>query len=48
MLSLTKANIIKQKQTHRYKEQTSGYQWGESGGEGQDRSRGLSGINCYV
>ena len=41
MLSLTKANIIKQKQTHRYKEQTSGYQWGESGGEGQDRSRGL-------
>ena len=34
-------NIKKQKQTHRYKEQTSGYQWGECGGEGKDRSRGL-------
>ena len=24
------------KQTHRYREQTSGYQWGEDWGEGQD------------
>ena len=26
--------IAKQKQTHRYREQTSGYQWGEGRGEG--------------
>ena len=25
-------NIAKKKQTHRYREQTSGYQWGEVGG----------------
>ena len=25
-------NITKQKQTHRYREQTSGYQWGEGKG----------------
>ena len=24
------------KQTHRYRKQTSGYQWGEGMGEGQD------------
>ena len=35
-------NIIKKKQTHRYREQTSGYQWG--GGEGQYRSRGKKGL----
>ena len=29
-------NIIKQKLTHRCKEQTSGYQWGEGTGAGQD------------
>ena len=28
-------NIKTQKQTHRYKEQTSGYQWGEEGAKGQ-------------
>ena len=28
-------NIMKQKQTHRYKEQTSGYQWGEGRGRGR-------------
>ena len=27
-------NITKKKQTHRYREQTSGYQWGEGKGEG--------------
>ena len=32
-------NITKQKLTHRYVEQTSGYQWGEGNGEGQDRGR---------
>ena len=41
-------NITEQKQTHRYKEQTSGYQQGEGGGEGQDRGRGLRGTNYYV
>ena len=28
-------NVTKRKQTHRYREQTSGYQWGERKGEGQ-------------
>ena len=28
-------NIIKQKQTHRYREQTSGQQWGEEAGRGK-------------
>ena len=27
--------IIKQKQTHRYREQIIGYQWGETSGEGK-------------
>ena len=30
-------NITKQKQTHRYREQTSGYQW--VGGEGRGRDK---------
>ena len=34
-------NITEKKQTDRYKEQTSGYQWGEGRGDGQDRGRGL-------
>ena len=38
----------KQKQTHKYREQTSGYQWGEGSEEGQDRSRGLRDTNYYV
>ena len=40
--------ITKKKQTHRYKKQTSGYQWGEGMGEGQDKDRGLRGTNYYV
>ena len=40
--------ITKQKQTHRYREQISGYRWGEGCGEGQDRGRGLRGTNNYV
>ena len=36
------------KQTHGYREQTSGYQWGERSGEGYDRGRGLRGTNCNV
>ena len=38
-------NIIKKMQTHRYREQTSGYQWGEGVGGGQDRGWGLRGTN---
>ena len=39
-------NKKKKRQTHRYREQTNNYQWREgSGGEGQDRHRGLRGIN---
>lgn len=30
-------NIIKKKQIHIYREQTSGYEWGEGKEEGQDR-----------
>ena len=37
-------NITKKKQTHRYREETSDYQWGE----GHDRGRGLRGTNYYV
>ena len=35
-------NITKKKQTHRYREQTSGYQWDEGKKEGQDKSNGLT------
>ena len=38
-------NITKKKQTHRYREQTHGYQWGEGKGKGQDKGRGLKGTN---
>ena len=34
-------NITKKRQTHRYREQTSGYQWG---GEGQYKGEGVGGI----
>ena len=33
-------NKTKKKQTHRYREQTSGYHWGEGREEGQDRGGG--------
>ena len=39
--------ITKQKQTHRYRKQTSGYQQGEGREEGQDRGMGLR-TNYYV
>ena len=32
----------------RYREQTSGYQWGERREERQDRGMGLGGTNYYV
>ena len=38
----------KQKQIHRNREQTSGYQWGEGMGEGHVRDMGLRGTNYYV
>ena len=43
-------NITKRKkQTHGYREQSSGSQWGEgSGWERQQRGRGLKGTNYYV
>ena len=34
-------NKTKKKQTHRYREQTNGYQWGEGKREMQYMSRGL-------
>ena len=36
----------KKKQTHRYREQTSAYQWGR--GEGQYGGRGVGSTNCRV
>ena len=36
------------KQTHRYREQTNGHQWGEGRGEGQYKCRGLRDTNYYV
>ena len=41
-------NITKKKQTHGYREQNNGYQWGEGREEGQYRGSGLRGTNCYV
>ena len=40
--------ITKKKQTHRYREQTNGYQWEEGRGRGQNRGRGVRGTNYYV
>ena len=39
--------ITKKKQTHIYREQTSGYQWGE-GGRGNLGPRGVGGTNYWV
>ena len=36
------------KETHGYREQSSGYQWVEGNVEGQDKGRGLRGTNHYV
>ena len=41
-------NITKQKQTHRYREQTGGHQWGEGRGRGKVGGGGLRGTNYYV
>ena len=37
--------VTEKKQTHRYREQTSGYQWGKGRGEGEYRGRGVIGTN---
>ena len=39
---------MKKKQAPRYREQTSGYQWGEGRREGPKRGKGLRGTNCYI
>ena len=41
-------NVTKQKHSWRYREKTSGDQWGEGKGAGQDSSRGLKGANYYI
>ena len=41
-------NITKKKQIHRYRGQTSVYQWGEGKGGGERWGRGLKGTNYYV
>ena len=46
--SNTKMYIAKQKQTHRYRKQTRGYQWGEGRVEGQVWDMGLKDTNCYI
>ena len=40
--------ITEKKQTHRYGEQTRGYQWGEGSRKRQDRGRRFRGTNYYV
>ena len=42
-----KKSLREKKQTHRYREQTSGYQLGEGRREGQYRGRGVRGTNYY-
>ena len=47
MLILEKKKVSNQKsklQTHRYREQTSGYKWGEGRKEGQYRGRTAKGV----
>ena len=41
-------NITKKNQTHRYREQISGYQWGKGWEKGQDRDRGLRDTKYYI
>ena len=48
ILKIKQINKTKQKQTHRYKEQTSGYQLGEGRREGQDSGVELRDTNYYV
>ena len=41
-------NLTKKKQTHKYREQTSGYQRGERRGNAQYKAKGLRSTNYYV
>ena len=41
-------NITKNKHTHRYREQTSGYEWGKERRGWLDRSRGFRGTDYHV
>ena len=41
-------NITKWEQIYIEREQTSGYQWGERRGEGQNRGMGLRDTNYYI
>ena len=41
-------NVTKKKQTHRYREQTSGYQWEEERGKRQYMGGEVRGTNYYV
>ena len=46
MWNMTQVNLsVKQKQTHRHREQTCGCQGGESVGEGRTGNLGLAGAN---
>ena len=47
-MTFLQVNLTNDYQIYRYREETSGYQWGEGSGEGQNRSRGLRGANYYV
>ena len=40
--------VAQKKQAHRYREQTSGYQWGEGREARQERGKGLKGTDYYV
>ena len=40
--------IAKEKQTHRYRKQTSGYQWEEGSEQRQNRNMGLGDTNYCV
>ena len=41
-------NITKKKQTNRFREQTSGYQWEKGRGRGKDKDRELGGTSYYI
>jgi len=41
-------NVTKKKQTHRYREQISGCQWGEGVRKREYKDKGLRGTNYYI
>ena len=48
METTNQTNVFNKTETDSQIQRTSGYQWGERSGEGQDRSRGLRGTNYYA